>query len=154
MRKTPEKQRRSDTKRIAVVASRFNEFITQRLLKACLAELAVCGVAQKFIKTVWVPGAFEIPLAALRLAKKKDVAAVICLGAVIRGETFHFELIAQNCAGGITEVALKTGKPVVFGVLTTNNTKQAYQRSQPKGENKGKDAARCAIDMINLNHSF
>jgi len=135
-------------KKIAIVISKFNEFITKRLLTGCLEELARYGVNDKNIMIVWVPGAFEIPVAALRLAKKKSVHAVICLGSVIRGETLHYELVAQGAADGIMQVSLTTGKPVIFGVLATDTVDHAYKRSEEKGDNKGKDAAVSAIEMI------
>lgn len=147
---TIEGQPHITAKRFCIIASRFNEFITQRLLTGCLAELRRCGLKDKDIRLVWVPGAFEIPLAALKMAQKRTTAAVICLGAVIRGETLHFDLIARNAADGITRVALQTQKPVVFGVLTTDTVDQAYKRSQAKGDNKGCEAARTAVKMVNL----
>jgi 6,7-dimethyl-8-ribityllumazine synthase len=134
--------------RYAVVVSRFNDFITKNLLQACLDELQQAGVHQKEITTVWVPGAFEIVVPALKFAKKRSIDAVICLGAVIRGETIHFDLVAQNAAAGIREVALMTGKPVIFGVIATDTINQAYKRSQPDGDNKGRDAALAAIEMV------
>ena len=137
-------------KKFAVVVSRFNDFITKRLLEGCLKELRRCDVKEKKILIVWVPGSFEIPLAALRLAEKKSIDAVICLGAVIRGETLHFDLIAHSVTRGIAQVALLTKKPVIFGVLTTYTVKQAYKRSEPRGDNKGRDAARSALEMTNL----
>ena len=136
------------TKRIAIVASHFNEFITKRLLDGCLSELKRKGVKKSDIIQVWVPGAYEIPVAALKLAKKKTIDAVICLGAVIRGETYHFELVAQGASQGITQAALMTGKPVIFGVLTTETVDQAYKRSEEKGDNKGVDSAQAALSMI------
>ena len=136
--------------KIAIVASKFNDFITKRLSEGCLKELEDSGVLKKNITVVWVPGSFEIPVTALTLAKKKSVDAVICLGAVIRGETFHFELVAQAAAHGILQASLSTGKPVIFGVLTTDTISQAYKRSEKKGDNKGRDAAITAIEMINL----
>ncbi len=136
---------------IAIVASCFNDFITKALLNACWMELKRCGLKEDQITTVWVPGAFEVPLAALKLAAKKNVDAVICLGAVIRGETYHFEVIANENARGLMEVSLKTGKPVMMGVLTTDTVDQAQKRAQGKGgPNKGRDAARAAVAMINL----
>src|SRR5271170_7721846 len=105
---------------IAIVASRFNDFISKALLSACLVELKRGGLKDKQITTVWVPGSFEIPVAALKLAKRKNIDAVICLGAVIRGETYHFEVVANECARGIMEASLITAKPVIMGVLTTN----------------------------------
>lgn len=150
MVKVLEGQIKSKGKHYGIVASRFNELITERLLEACLKEFKRCGVKKDEITVVWVPGSFEIPVAALRLAKRKSVSAVICLGAVIRGETAHFDLIAQAAAQGIAQVALLTGKPAVFGVLTTDNLAQAKARSEPNGENKGRDAARNAIEMADL----
>ena len=134
--------------RIGIAVSRFNEFITKRLLDACLGELAKRGVKEKDILLVWVPGSLELPVVALRLARKKNVDAVICLGAVIRGETIHFELVARGAADGIMQVAVTTGKPVIFGVLATDTVNQAYARSQEKGDNKGRDAAQAALEMI------
>ncbi len=137
-----------EAQRFGVVVARFNEFITQRLLSGCLEELRRRKVSDKDIVLVWVPGSFELPVAALKLAKKKNIDAVICLGCVIRGETIHFELVAQNAASGIGQVGLESGKPVIFGVLTTNTVKQAYARSKAKGDNKGRDSAAAALDMI------
>lgn len=145
---------KSKGRRYGVVVSRFNDFITKRLLDGCLKELRRCGVKDKEITVIWVPGAFEIPLAARRLNEKKSIDAVICLGAVIRGETLHFDLIARAASQGITQVALLTKKPAVFGVLTTETLDQAYKRSEEKGDNKGRDAARTAIEMVNLLRKF
>ena len=136
--------------KIAIVASKFNDYITKRLLKACLDELEKQGVARKNVTTVWVPGAFEIPVAALALAKKKDIQAVITLGAVIKGETYHFDLVAQGTAQGIMQASMITGKPIMFGVLATNRVDQAYKRSEEQGHNKGREAAVAALEMINL----
>ena len=154
MTKPLEGQRKSQGKKYAIVASRFNEFITKRLLDGCLEELYACGVKKTDITVVWVPGSFEIPVVATKLAKKKSIAAVICLGAVIRGETFHFELVAQGAALGIAQAALLTGKPIVFGILTTDTVDQAYKRSQEKGHNKGREAASAAVQMSNLLESI
>ncbi len=136
--------------KIAIVASKFNEFITKRLLDGCLAELKRNSVTTKRLEIHWVPGSFELPVAALKLAKNKNIDAVICLGAVIKGETIHFELVAQNAAYGIMQASLLTGKPVIFGVITTNTVEQAYKRSETKGANKGQDAAVAALEMIAL----
>lgn len=133
-----------------VIVSRFNEFITRCLLDGCLDELYAQGVKKNQITVVWVPGAFEIPTVALKYAKKRNIDAVICLGAVIRGETYHFELVAQGAAQGISQVSLMTGKPVILGVITTDTIDQAYKRSQDKGDNKGRDAAHAAIEMIKI----
>lgn len=137
-----------------IVVARFNEFITQRLLKGCLDELGKQGIEENDICIYWVPGSFEIPLVALKAAKKRDVAAVICLGAVIRGETYHFELVAQQAAQGIGQAALLSGKPVIFGVITTDTVNQAYARAKEKGDNKGRDAALAAIEMVRLFKKF
>ena len=137
-------------KRIGIVVSKFNEFITRRLFKACLDELKRQGVAEKDLTIVWVPGSLEIPVTALKLANKKNIDAVICLGAVIRGETIHFDLVAHAAANGIAQVALLTKKPVIFGVITTETVNQAYKRSEEKGDNKGRDAAQAAVEMVNL----
>jgi len=137
-------------KKIGIVVSKFNEFITKRLLTGCLEELARYGVSDKNIVIAWVPGAFEIPAAASKFAKKKNVHAVICLGAVIRGEALHYELVAQKVADGVMSVSLSTGKPVIFGVLATDTVDLAYKRSEEKGDNKGKDAAVSAIEMIDV----
>ena len=150
MAKTKKTERPASNKRFGIVVSKFNEFITKRLLKSCLDELARSGVADKNITVVWVPGSIEIPVTALKLAEKKTIDAVICLGAVIRGETFHFELVARGACEGIVQVALLTKKPVIFGVITTETVDQAYQRSEEKGDNKGRDAAQAAMAMVNL----
>ena len=147
----PKKNTKSNRARIAIVAASFNDFITKRLLKACLTQLQHQGLTNERITTVWVPGAFEIPLTALTLAKRKDIDAVICLGAVIRGETYHFEVVANECTRGIMQAALTASKPVIMGVLTTDTVAQALARSGGKGgRNKGRDAARAALDMIAL----
>ncbi len=137
--------------RIAIVASEFNEFISKALLAACLKELKKSGIPDKAITTVWVPGSFEVPLAALRLAKSKNVDAVICLGAVIRGETYHFEVVANGVAQGIMQASLQSSKPVIMGVLTTDTISQAQARAQANGkDNKGRDAAKTALAMTAL----
>ncbi len=150
MVKTLQSHTQGRGKKMAIVVSRFNDFVTKRLLEGCLQELERCGVEEKNITVVWVPGSYEIPLTALTLAKKKNIDAVICLGAVIRGETFHFELIARAAAEGILQASLLSGKPVIFGVLTTDTVAQAYKRSEKKGDNKGRDAAGSALQMIEL----
>jgi 6,7-dimethyl-8-ribityllumazine synthase len=136
--------------RIAIVASSFNDFITKALLNACLIQLRLSGLKDKQITVVWVPGSFEIPVTALKLAKRKDIDAVICLGAVIRGETYHFEVVANECARGIMEASLAAVKPVIMGVLTTNTVAQARARAGGKSGNKGRDAAIDALEMIAL----
>jgi 6,7-dimethyl-8-ribityllumazine synthase len=137
--------------RVAIVAASFNDFITKGLLKACLAELERQGLGKNQITTVWVPGSFEIPIAALKLAKRKDIDAVICLGSVIRGETYHFEVVSNECGRGIMQAALMTAKPVIMGVLTTDTVAQARARAGGKsGDNKGRSAALNALEMIAL----
>jgi len=140
-----------NTKKFAIVVSRFNEFITHRLLHGCLKELKASGIKTSDICISWVPGAWEIPVTALKWTQKKDVGAVIGLGAVIRGETYHYELVANETARGMMDVSLKTGKPVVFGVLSTDTIEQANQRSRlDRGENKGRDAAQTALVMVDV----
>lgn len=139
-------------KRIGIVVSLFNEHITKRLLSGCLKELTRSGMKEKDITVVSVPGAFEIPVTAIQLARKKNIDAVICLGAVIRGETLHFDLVAQGAARGIMQVSLMTGKPVIFGVLATNTMDEAYKRADEKSGNKGGDAAQVAVAMIDVLH--
>jgi len=134
--------------KIGIVVAHFNEFITARLLSGCLDELAKQGIAQKDIVVAWVPGAFELPWAAQQLAKQKSVAGVICLGAVLRGETIHFELVAHGAARGIMDVSLSTGKPVIFGVIAADTVNQAYARSDEKKDNKGREAAIAVLDML------
>lgn len=136
---------------IAIVASEFNEYISKVLLSECLKELKKSGVPDRSITTVWVPGSLEIPVAALKLAKKKNVDVVICLGAVIRGETYHFEVVANGVAQGIMHTSLVTGKPVIMGVVTTETIAQAQARAQTNGrDNKGREAAKTALAMVAL----
>jgi 6,7-dimethyl-8-ribityllumazine synthase len=133
--------------RIAVVVARFNEDVSKRLLRGALGALEAHGVQEPDV--FWVPGSFELPVTALALAERGNHDAIICLGCVIRGETFHFEVIAGQAAAGIMQVQLDTGVPVAFGVLTTEDKEQALARSGPKN-NKGADAAEAAIEMANL----
>jgi 6,7-dimethyl-8-ribityllumazine synthase len=136
--------------RIAVVCGRFNDLITNRMLEGTLGGLGVHGVKEDDVTVAWVPGAFEIPVAAKQCASSGAFDAVICLGAVIRGDTAHFEYVAGPCAEGIPLAALETGVPIVFGVLTTENLDQALQRSDLDGDNKGEEAARTALEMVDL----
>ncbi len=136
--------------RIAVVAARFNEFITSRLLSGCEDGLVRHGVDTEQIDVAWVPGAFEIPVVAQRLAESGRYDAVICLGAVIRGSTSHYDYVCAEVSKGVAQVSLKTGLPVLFGVLTTDNIEQAIERAGTKAGNKGYDCALSAIEMINL----
>ena len=132
--------------KIAIVVSRFNEFITGKLLSGCIDTLKRHKVLEDNIDVVWVPGAFEIPLIAKKLAKRYD--GVIALGAVIKGSTPHFDYVAAEVSKGVAQVALETEKPVIFSVLTTDNLEQAIERAGTKAGNKGSDAAKSAIEML------
>lgn len=134
----------------AIVVSRFNEFITSKLLTGALDALERHEVADENIEIIWVPGAFEIPLVAKTLAESDRYDAVICLGAVIRGSTPHFDYVATEVAKGVALAGFQTGKPVVFGVVTTDNIEQAIERAGTKAGNKGWDAAITAIEMADL----
>jgi len=136
--------------RVAIVAARFNELITRQLLQGALEALRRHGAADDDITVAWVPGAFEIPLAATKLAQSGRFDAVVCVGAVIRGATPHFDYVAGTAASGIGRAALDTGVPVIFGVLTTDTIEQAVERAGTKAGNKGWDAALAAIEMANL----
>ena len=136
--------------KIALVAARFNQFIVQKLVDGAREGLLSHGVKEDAIDLVWVPGSFEIPAVAKRLAESKKYAAVICLGAVIKGETDHYEYVAGNAAGGVAQVALSTGVPVIFGILTCQTVEQAMDRAGGKAGNKGFDAALAALEMANL----
>lgn len=136
--------------RFGVVVSRFNEFITHRLLSGALDALHRHAVEDGNIAVAWVPGAFEIPLAAQRMASSRRYDAVICLGTVIRGDTPHFDYIAAELAKGVAQTALKTGVPTIFGIITADNIEQAVERAGTKAGNKGWDAAVTAIEMANL----
>lgn len=136
--------------RFAIVASRFNEFIVSKLISGAEDTFVRHGVDTDDITLVWVPGAFELPLAAMKLAQSGKYSAIVCLGAVIRGSTSHYELVCSEAAKGIAQVGLKTGMPVTFGVVTTENIEQAIERAGTKAGNKGADCAQSAIEMINL----
>ncbi len=136
--------------RVALVVSRFNEPVTTRLLAGARSALERHGVREEDIDVAWVPGAFELPLAARRLAESRRYDAVACLGAIIRGETPHFDYIAAETARGIGQVAQDTGVPIVFGVLTPNTLEQAMERAGGKMGDKGYDAAVTAIEMATL----
>ncbi len=136
--------------KFSMVVSRFNEFITKKLLDGAQDALLRHGVSENDIDIVWVPGAFEIPLVAKKLAESKRYDAVICLGAVIRGATPHFEYIAAEVAKGIAKVGLDAGLPVSFGIITADTLEQAIERAGTKDGNKGFDAAVSAIEMANL----
>ena len=136
--------------RVAIVVSRFNDFVTDRLLEGAQAALRDAGIADTNVDVVRVPGAFEIPMAAQRVAESGKVSAVICLGCLIRGATPHFEYIASACANGITAAAASTGVPMSFGVLTTNSVEEAIERAAPGPSNKGREAADAALEMARL----
>jgi len=136
--------------RFGAVVSRFNEFIGRRLLEGAKDALLRHGVPEENLDVAWVPGAFEIPLVAKKLAQTGSYAAVICLGAVIRGATPHFDYVASEVAKGIAHAGMDTGVPVIFGVVTTDNIEQAIERAGTKAGNKGFDAAVSAIEMANL----
>jgi 6,7-dimethyl-8-ribityllumazine synthase len=136
--------------KFAIIVGRFNEFISSKLLGGCLDTLKRHGVDNSEIDIAWTPGSFEIPLVAKKLAATNKYNAVICLGAIIRGATPHFDYVAAELSKGIANVMLDTGIPVVFGVLTTDNIEQAIERAGTKAGNKGSDAATAAIEMSNL----
>ncbi len=136
--------------KVAIVTARFNEFITSKLLGGAIDALTRHDMNPTHIDEVWVPGAFELPLAALTLAESKKYDAVICLGAVIRGATSHYDYVCNETAKGIAHASLKTGIPVIFGVLTTDTIEQAIERAGTKAGNKGWDAGMAAIEMANL----
>ena len=136
--------------KVGIVVSRFNEFITSRLLGGALDGLKRRGVEEESIFTAWVPGAFEIPLIASKMAKSGKYDAVICLGAVIRGSTSHYDYVCNEVSKGVAAVSLETGVPVLFGVLTTENIEQAIERSGSKAGNKGSECAEGAVEMVNL----
>ncbi len=137
-------------KSFAIVVSRFNEFITHKLLEGCIDCLVRHNADEKNITAVWVPGAFEIPVTAQKLAKSNKFSAVICLGAIVRGETPHFEFIANSVANRLGKLALESDIPIIFGVITTENLEQAIERAGTKAGNKGWEAALAAIEMTNL----
>ena len=136
--------------KIGIVAARFNEFIVSKLVGGAQDACVRHGVKDEDIDLAWVPGAFEIPLAAQKLAQSGKYDAVICLGAVIRGSTSHYDLVCNEAAKGIAQVNLQTGVPVTFGVVTTENIEQAIERAGTKAGNKGADAAIAALELANL----
>ncbi len=140
----------SEDIKIGIVAARFNEFITSKLLSGCIDCLIRHEAADEDLTVAWVPGAFEIPMAAKKLAESGKYDAVICLGAVIRGATPHFDYVCAEASKGIAQVSMQTGVPVAFGVLTTENIQQAVERAGTKAGNKGVDCAMTAMEMVNL----
>ena len=141
---------RGDGLRVAIACARFNDLVTERLLEGARDGLLRHGVDEASVSVIWVPGAFELPLVSLRAAQSGEYDAVIALGAVIRGETGHYEQVAGQCAAGLQRVQLDTGIPVVFGVLTTETVEQAVERAGTKLGNKGAEAAVTAIEMADL----
>ncbi|MCQ2957871.1 MAG: 6,7-dimethyl-8-ribityllumazine synthase [Candidatus Gastranaerophilales bacterium] len=140
----------ANEEKVAIVISRFNEFITGKLLSGCVDTLTRHGVKETNIDVVWVPGAFEIPLTAKKLANNEKYAGVIALGAVIKGSTPHFDYVSAEVSKGVAAVALESNKPVIFGVLTTDNIEQAIERAGTKSGNKGSDAALSLLEMMDL----
>ena len=137
-------------KKFGIVVSRFNEFISSKLLEGAIDTLQQHGVNEEDISVVWVPGSFETPVLANKMAKSKKYDAVVCLGAIIRGETPHFDFIAAEAAKGVAKVAMDNNIPCVFGIITTDNLEQALDRAGTKSGNKGRDAAVTAIELSNL----
>ncbi len=148
--KTYEGELQAKGLRFGIVVSRFNDFITNKLLAGAVDMLLRHGAVEKDIEVVKVPGSFEIPLAAKKLAEKKSYDAVICLGTVIRGATPHFDYVAAEVSKGIASVSLETGVPIAFGVITSDTIEQAVERAGTKSGNKGADAAMTAIEMAQL----
>ncbi len=150
MPRTIEGQLVATGKRYGIIVSRFNEFIVTKLLEGCLDGLTRHGVKDEEITIAWVPGSFEIPLGAQRMAMSEDYDAVICLGALIRGGTPHFEYISAEVTKGIAQVSLQSGVPVIYGVITTDTIEQAVERAGTKVGNKGYDAAVTALEITDL----
>lgn len=140
--------------RVGIIVARFNEFITNKLLGGAIDGLKRHSISEDNIDVAWVPGAFEIPLIASKMAKSGKYDAVICLGAIIRGSTSHYDLVCNECAKGIAQVSLNSDIPVMFGVITTENIEQAIERAGSKAGNKGYECALGAIEMINLIHEI
>ena len=140
--------------KFAIVVSRFNEFITSKLLSGAIDALKRHETPEENISVAWVPGAFEIPLVAKKLAETKNFDAVICLGAVIRGSTSHYDYVCNEVSKGIAQVGLQSGIPTIFGIVTTENIQQAIERAGTKSGNKGFDAAISAMEMANLLKTF
>lgn len=136
------------SQKFIIVVARFNELITRSLLTGATETLRDAGIPESNIQTVWVPGSFEVPVVAAKAARSGQYAAVICLGAVIKGETPHFDFVAGQAAGGLMSVSVETAVPVIFGILTTDTIEQALSRSGIKGGNKGRDAAASALEMV------
>ncbi len=150
MPKTFEGHLKADGLKVGIVVGRFNEFISQKLLGGAMDALIRHGADQEMVEVAWVPGAFEIPLAAKQMVKSGRYDCVICLGCIIRGATPHFDYVAAESSKGIAQVALQSDCPVAFGVLTTDTIEQAIERAGTKAGNKGWDAALAAVEMANL----
>lgn len=140
----------ADRFRFAIVVSRFNEYITSKMLEGCENTLSRHGAAPEQIEVVWVPGSFEIPTAAKRIADRKRADAIICLGCIIRGDTAHFDHVSRETAKGIAEVGRRTGVPCIFGILTCDTIEQAIERAGTKMGNAGRTAAMAALEMADL----
>ena len=140
----------AEGQRIGIVAGRFNEFITAKLLGGAVDAFVRHGGDENNLEVAWVPGAFEIPLVAKKMAESKKYDAVVCLGAVIRGATPHFDMGATEATKGVAQAGIQTGVPVIFGILTTDSIEQAVERAGTKAGNKGFDAVSSAIEMVNL----
>ncbi len=140
----------TNDEKFCIIISRFNEFIGSKLLSGAIDELVRHGIKESTIDVIWTPGAFEIPLIAKKAALSKKYDAIITLGAVIKGSTGHYDFVAAEVSKGIAHVALETGIPVIFGVLTTDNLEQAIERAGTKAGNKGSEAAKTAIEMASL----
>ena len=140
--------------KFCIIVARFNEFIGSRLLSGAIDELKRHGADEKNIDIIWVPGSFEIPLIAKKAAKTNKYAAIITLGAVIKGATAHFDYVSAEVSKGVASVSLETGIPVIFGVLTCDNIEQAIERAGTKAGNKGSEAAKSAIEMANILKQF
>jgi len=150
MPKTLEGKLLAEGRKFSIVVSRFNDFITERLVGGALDALMRCGGRDEDIELVKVPGAFEIPLLARKMAEKKKYDAIICLGAVIRGSTSHYDYVCAEASKGIAAASMDTGVPIIFGIVTTDTIEQAIERAGTKAGNKGWDAAMSAVEMANL----
>lgn len=150
MKKITEGDYSANTARFAIVVARFNEFIVESLQEGAMKNLIRHGVPLSNVSIFKVPGAFELPLVARRVARQRECDAIICLGAVIRGATPHFDYVASQCASGIARVSLDEDIPIIFGVLTTNTIEEAIERAGSKSGNKGSDAAMTALEMVSL----
>tara|TARA_B100000941_G_C28456484_1_gene528235 strand:+ start:551 stop:1018 length:468 start_codon:yes stop_codon:yes gene_type:complete len=150
MKKITEGDYSANTARFAIVVARFNEFIVESLQEGAMKNLIRHGVPVSNVSIFKVPGAFELPLVARRVARQRECDAIICLGAVIRGATPHFDYVASQCASGIARVSLDEDIPIIFGVLTTNTIEEAIERAGSKSGNKGSDAAMTALEMVSL----